>query len=565
MAQKRTFSTNDFSGGLNQRVNATMIKDNQSPDLLNCYIDQGAIVKRSGCQRWNQASIASKPVTSLHRYYREDGTKKLIALCDTKLYAVPDNGGAATEISGATFTDGKRLEFSTYINNLYMTNTDDGYFKYDNSTLTAPSTIDDPPAAKWIASHGDNRMWLANSDNERSRVWFCEDSDPTSWDLDNFFDVSSDDGDEITGLVGFMSDLLIFKDNSIWVAQGTYDPENELTLSKRVADAGCVAGRSLVTINNRVYFLGKEGIYEFDGVAARIISEPVENIIKNINPAQKEYACAAGADSKYYLSYAPLGSNVNTEMLVYDTLARSWVKFDGKYAEAADILVLSGADDSNQVLIGSSKDTGIIYELDRSDSDDGDNGTATAGGASTLTDSTKSWVTNMWAGNTIQITSGTGTDNEPRTIASNTATELTVTVPWTTQPSTDTTYTIVGDPINFYYYTKHYSLDVPESKKKLKKIWVYADAGGDYNIRVTTLFDLATTGNSIDISLLGPGAKWGTAVWGQDVWGGTSMINNKNQVSGDGRYFQFKFSNSGAEEPVTIYGLSAQMKVKRPK
>jgi hypothetical protein len=562
MAAKKTFSTNDFSGGLNQRVNATMIKDNQSPDLLNCYIDQGAIVKRSGCRRWNQTAIAAKPVTSLHRYYREDGTKKLISLCGTKLYSVPDNGGAAVELTGATFTDGKRLEFSTYINNLYMTNVDDGYFKYDNATITAPVTA---PAAKWIVPHGDNRMWAANSDNERSRVWFCADSDPSTWAInDDFFDVSSDDGDSINGLVGFMEDLLIFKDNSIWVAQGTYDPVNELTLTKRVTDAGCVAGRSLVTINNRVYFLGKEGIYEFDGVAARIISEPIEDIIRNINPSQKQYACAVGADSKYYLSYASLGSSINTEMLVYDTLARSWVKFNGKYAEAAEMLVLSGADDGNEVLVGTSQDTGMIYELNVGNSDDGDSGTATSGGASTLTQSTKAWATNMWAGNTLQITAGTG-GGQTRTIASNTATELTVSVPWVTQPDNTSVYTVVGDAIDFYYYTKHFSLDVPESRKKFKKIWVYADAGGDYNLTLTYFFDLATTGTNMTVSLLGPGAKWGSAVWGTDSWGGTSMINERQQAQGKGRYFQFRFANSGAEQPVTVYGLSTQMKVKRPK
>jgi len=562
MAQKQTFSTNDFSGGLNQRVNATMIKDNQSPDLLNCYIDNGAIVKRSGCRRWNATALDTKPVTSLTRYYREDGTKKLIGLCDDTLYYIPDNGGAATALTGATFTSGSRLEFSTYINNLYLCNQEDGYFKYDNSTITAPT---DAPAARWIMPHGDNRMWTANSENERSRVWFSGDSDPTSWAInDDYFEVSSDDGDEITGLSSFVDDLIIFKDNSIWVATGTYDPENELALTKRVSDAGCSAGRSIATINNRIYFLGKEGVYEFDGVAARLISEAVESTVKGINPSQRENAVGVGSDSKYYLAYAPLGSNINTEMLVYDTLARSWAKYDGKYAEAADIIALSGADDGNEVLIGTSQNTGMVYEINQGFSDDGDNGTATAGGADTLTDSTKSWATNMWAGNVVQITAGTGVGQE-RTIASNTGTALTVSVAWTTQPSTDSTYTIVGDAINFYYYTKWFSMSVPESKKKFKRIWVYTDASGDYNLDLTYFFDLATNGTTINIPLLGPGAKWGSAVWGQDTWGGTSMINDKLQAQGKGRYFQFKFANAGAEQPITIYGISAQMKIKRPK
>lgn len=572
MAAKQTFSIRDFSGGLNQRVNATMIKDNQAADLLNCFIDQGAIVKRSGCQRWNQAAIAAGPITSLHRYYREDGTKKLIALCGEnsgvtaqKLYYVPDNGGAKVEITGATFTKGKRLQFSTYINNLYMTNQTDGYFRYDNSNLTAPTANPDPaPFAKWIIPHGDNRMWLANSANERSRVWYSGDSDPNSWDLDSCFDVSSDDGDEITGLASFLSDLYIFKDNSIWVAQGTYDPDNELSISKRVSDAGCVAGRSIVTINNRIYFLGKEGIYEFDGVAARIVSEPITNIIKGINPSQKQYATACASNSKYYISFAPLGSSTNTEMVIYDTLTKSWTRYSGKYAEASHLIVLSGADDGNEVLAATSQDTGLVFKLNVGNSDDGDYGTASAGGSLTLTDSTKLWNTNMWVGNTIRINAGTGS-GQTRVISGNTGTQITTSVAWTITPDATSEYTIVGSPINFYYYTKWFALDIPESRKKFKKLWVYADAGGDYNLDLSYFFDLATTGTTAQVSLLGPGARWGEAIFGSDSWGGTSMINTRLQAQGKGRYFQFKFANNGAEQPLTIYGLSAQMRVKRAK
>lgn len=66
-------------------------------------------------------------------------------------------------------------------------------------------------------------------------------------------------------------------------------------------------------------------------------------------------------------------------------------------------------------------------------------GTATAGGASTLTDGAKSWTTNEHAGRPLLITGGTGA-GQSRTVASNTPTQLTVSSPWTIQPSTDSTY-----------------------------------------------------------------------------------------------------------------------------
>ena len=76
-------------------------------------------------------------------------------------------------------------------------------------------------------------------------------------------------------------------------------------------------------------------------------------------------------------------------------------------------------------------------------------GTATAGGASTLTNSTKSWATNMWANYQIRITAGTGI-GQIRTIASNTGTVITTSAAWTTNPNATSVYRIEGNDDYFY-------------------------------------------------------------------------------------------------------------------
>jgi hypothetical protein len=77
-------------------------------------------------------------------------------------------------------------------------------------------------------------------------------------------------------------------------------------------------------------------------------------------------------------------------------------------------------------------------------------GTATAGGASTLTNIGKNWATNQWANSQVRIVSGTGA-GQIRTIASNTATVLTTSVAWTTQPDVTSVYSIEGND-DFLYY-----------------------------------------------------------------------------------------------------------------
>jgi hypothetical protein len=76
----------------------------------------------------------------------------------------------------------------------------------------------------------------------------------------------------------------------------------------------------------------------------------------------------------------------------------------------------------------------------------GDRGIATAGAASTLTDSAKSWTTNVWADAWVRITKGVGI-GQYRQIASNTSTVLTVDVAWDTTPTSTSEYIIYATDI----------------------------------------------------------------------------------------------------------------------
>lgn len=73
-----------------------------------------------------------------------------------------------------------------------------------------------------------------------------------------------------------------------------------------------------------------------------------------------------------------------------------------------------------------------------------DTGTATSGGTNTITDTSKLWTTNQWAGLAIVISGGTGA-GQIRKIISNTATEITVDVNWITQPIAGSIYVVANE------------------------------------------------------------------------------------------------------------------------
>jgi hypothetical protein len=79
-------------------------------------------------------------------------------------------------------------------------------------------------------------------------------------------------------------------------------------------------------------------------------------------------------------------------------------------------------------------------------------GTSTGSNTSTtLNNSAKTWTVNQWTNSQVRITSGTGA-GQVRTIASNTATALTVSAAWTVTPDATSVYSIEGNDDHIYYF-----------------------------------------------------------------------------------------------------------------
>ena len=71
-----------------------------------------------------------------------------------------------------------------------------------------------------------------------------------------------------------------------------------------------------------------------------------------------------------------------------------------------------------------------------------DSGTATAGAALALTDSSKSWTVNGYTNKVLKITGGTGS-GRVRNISANSSTVLVVDTEWNTNPDNTSTYSII--------------------------------------------------------------------------------------------------------------------------
>lgn len=162
-------------------------------------------------------------------------------------------------------------------------------------------------------------------------------------------------------------------------------------------------------------------------------------------------------------------------------------------------------------------------------------GTATAGAASTLTNSGKAWATNMWANYQVRITAGTG-KGQIRGIASNTGTVLTVASAWTVNPDATSVYTIEGNDDYFYLLGNN-----------AVTMYRYSVSGNTW----TTLSPTAARAGAM--------AGGGTADWIDNVSGWdneTAVAHYSNTIfKQNGRYiYSFR---GGATSTLDVYDIAA--------
>ena len=156
-------------------------------------------------------------------------------------------------------------------------------------------------------------------------------------------------------------------------------------------------------------------------------------------------------------------------------------------------------------------------------------GTATAGAASTLTDTAKAWTVNQWANSQVRIAAGTG-EGQIRTVASNTATVLTVSAAWGTSPDATSVYVLSGNDDHIYLAGNNASVTMYR-----------------YSLSANTWSALAPGVARAAAPSAGMSLNWGSST-GDPLWANESDIR-------DGRYlYSFR---GGATSALDRYDIAA--------
>ncbi|KGE20060.1 hypothetical protein [Paenibacillus wynnii] len=195
--------------------------------------------------------------------------------------------------------------------------------QWDGATLTALGSA--PAGSAFLTTHA-NRFYLANrNDNLLSFSGLRDAADWTSTDKytgTGKITVETADGELPTGLTSFSDHVILFKRYTLHELFGEDSTNFTMTAPYPV---GCISDRSVVQNRTALYWLGPDGVYEYQGGSSPVrISEPIKDYIESINQANARHCCF-GTDGRFlYISLVTGGSQLPNVTLKYDIQGRRW-------------------------------------------------------------------------------------------------------------------------------------------------------------------------------------------------------------------------------------------------
>lgn len=196
------------------------------------------------------------------------------------------------------------------------------------------------PNFDYVCEH-DNRLWGCNSLNHE--IYASKLGDPTNWNCyegastDSYTVTVGSDGD-FTGCVSHLGYVIFFKEQTIHMMYGS-KPTNYQLQSENLPGVREGCSESLCVVGDTLYYVGRNGVYTFDGAFPQKISDVIESEIFD--------AVCSQQDNKLYMSCLKDGERA---LLVYDPVNRIWDQEDDtqfKYAIYGDGKLYYIAADNN--------------------------------------------------------------------------------------------------------------------------------------------------------------------------------------------------------------------------
>lgn len=169
-----------------------------------------------------------------------------------------------------------------------------------------------------IVESFNNFLFFAGDYNNPSTVYYSNLGEPQGSEPENFFQVKSVNGDIITCLYEFQDSLIIFKNNSFYELRGA-SPE-VFQVRELSVEYGCLNNFGVAQFENKLWFVDKKGIVEFNGANVKLVSEPIESYLDQVDKSKIRAFHLKGKNQVWFCAEG--------KCFVYDYFVEAWTIFD---------------------------------------------------------------------------------------------------------------------------------------------------------------------------------------------------------------------------------------------
>lgn len=377
-----------FVGGINVYANSRQVKDNESPDMLNCMFEGiSGITKRQGYIKLTTSLIASGYKGQGLFEYVTATSKEILYVVNGVLYKYNGSGGSTT-ITGGTFSTSANVNACQMGDRLYFADGVTALSYYDGSAISTTGIASAPTKVKQLIKYN-NRMYC-NSDDAKDRVYYGGSlgTDGTATNTGNFATTTP----AFAGYLGFGRGKIVTgfakKDTSLYVifenSTSRIDPVSGTGASSALDHTAVVISnsfgsrspRSIENIGNDIGFLDSQYIFlgevaNFATIRTRTISATINRLFESINQqAISKVAAIYYEQEELLLIAVQTGTSNNDHVIAYSVAYKAWLYWDTIQANCFLDHV-----DSNNVkhlyFISDDSDASYVYELFQGLTDDG--------------------------------------------------------------------------------------------------------------------------------------------------------------------------------------------------
>lgn len=189
-----------------------------------------------------------------------------------------------------------------------------------------------PDSARYITSY-QNRLWCVVDEE----LWSSQLDNPLSWDIDTSKgesatyrrQIETKNGERASSLNGNFNRLTIGSPSTVQELFGGIP--SQFNIQPIANDTGPINMKSAVNLDGIMYFVNKNGVYQYSGgtIPDKGMSEIINKLVKNVSQSSTSntdgFRLTGGTDGKKLFFY------INDTFLVYDPRpgVQTWSKYSG--------------------------------------------------------------------------------------------------------------------------------------------------------------------------------------------------------------------------------------------